>query len=141
MASRKAIGFGRFEFRSKQRVAIPANWKHALAMLPHLAECAKQGKTITYKELGDLIGHPAFYLGGPLDVLRDEILVRHNLPRLDALVVNQDTAEVGEMFYKGGRGELDDETFGDLLSHERKRVFEFQNWDKVIANIISHYTV
>lgn len=108
-------------------------------MLPHLARCAKEGRTITYNELGRLIGHPPFYLGRPLDILRDEVFLRHNLPRLDALVVNQDSGEAGESFYQGGRESLDDEAYHELLEEERGRVFAFQRWDDVVANIIKHY--
>lgn len=108
-------------------------------MLPHLAACAKERRTITYKELGALIDYPAFYLGGPLDVLRDEILLRHNLPRIDALVVNQNTHEVGDKFYADGRGELDAATFGQLLEDERERVYVFERWDQVIQRLREHY--
>lgn len=120
-------------------MAIPANWRRAFDMLPHLAQCAKDRRVITYKELGSLIDYPAFYLGGPLDVLRDEILLRHNLPRIDALVVNQDTHEVGEKFYADGRGDLDEETFRQLLDDERERVYRFDRWDEVIQRLREHY--
>jgi hypothetical protein len=120
-------------------MAIPANWNHALNMLPHLAKCAKERRTITYGELANLIGHSAYYLGGPLDVLRDEILERHRLPRLDALVVNQDAKEAGESFIKGGRHGLDDETYHDLLEDYRQKVFEYPNWEGVVERLVKHY--
>lgn len=90
-------------------------------MLPHLAARAKAKQTITYKELGELIGHPAFFLSGALDILRDKILIPNNLPSLDALVVNQETGEVGHMFYEGGRIEMDDAAYRELLDDERSR--------------------
>lgn len=120
-------------------MAISANWKHALDMLPFLAHCAKERRLITYKELGELVGYPAFYLGSPLDVLRDEILRRHDLPRLDALVVNQETMQVGEMFYEGGRDNIDDELFDDLLAGEREKVYAYDRWDEIVTNLHNMY--
>lgn len=120
-------------------MALAKNLKNALNMLPHLAECAKNRTTITYSELGEHIGVPAFFLGQSLDILRDNLLPKHNLPRLDALVVNKNTKEAGEQFYEDGRGKMSDEDFKALLEVEREAVYAYPNWDKVVANLRSHY--
>lgn len=78
-------------------------------------------------------------MGGPLDVLRDDILERHNLPRLDALVVNQDAKEAGESFIKGGRQGLDDETYHALLEDHRQKAYDYPDWDGVTERLIKHY--
>lgn len=121
-------------------MAIPKTWKNALAMLPHLAECAKARRTITYGELGALIGVPAFYMGQSLDVLRDELLPRHNLPRIDALVVNKESREAGDSFFEGGREGLADDTYRSVMDEQREAVYAYPNWDKVVANVIAHYS-
>ena len=97
-------------------MALPRNGVLALDMLPHLARCAKARETITYTELGALIGHPAFFLSGPLDYLRDQILLRHDLPRLDALVVNAETKEAGASFYADGREQISEAEYSDCWS-------------------------
>lgn len=96
-------------------------------------------RKITYGELGQLIGHPPLFLGAPLDVLRDEILERHHLPRIDALVVNAETLEVGDNFYKGGRGQMSDEDYRALLDDERVRVIAYGNWGAVIPRLLALY--
>jgi len=120
-------------------VATPKVWKNALAMLPHLAKCAKERRTITYGELGALIGVPAFFMGQSLDVLRDQLLPRHNLPRIDALVVSKDSGEAGDSFFQGGRDALADEEYRSVMVDQREQVYAYPNWDTVVANLIAHY--
>lgn len=108
-------------------------------MLPHLAKCAKERRTITYQELGELIGKPPYYLGQTLDILRDRIFAEHHLPRLDALVVNKESREAGSSFYAGGRDNLSDEQYRDLLDYERKKVFDYAKWDEVVLKLQERY--
>ena len=73
--------------------------------------------------------------------MRDTFLVAHNLPRLDALVVNKETGEVGDSFYAGGRKGLTDEQVHELLEHERQKVYEFTRWDEIVQNLRRHYGI
>lgn len=108
-------------------------------MLPHLAQCAKEQRLITYGELGKLVDVYPLYMTKPLDVLRDRILVEHRLPRIDALVVNQDTKEVGDSFYEGGFGNLSLDDRRSLLDAERAKVFQFPDWETVIERLRNYY--
>lgn len=120
-------------------MAIPKSLENALDMLPHLALCAIEKRTITYGELGELIGVPAFFMGQSLDYLRDQILPNHKLPRLDALVVNKESKEAGESFYAGGAEGIDKSDFHDLLEWERQKVYEYERWAEVIPRLRVHY--
>src|SRR2546423_15635946 len=99
---------------------LPKDLVTALDLLPHLARCAREKRTITYGELGKLVGHPHFYTRGRLDVLRDRILPAYNLPRIDVLVVNKETQHPGESFFEGGRGEMSDKDYDDITTHLRE---------------------
>lgn len=120
-------------------MAMQKSLANALDMLPHLARCAKERRTITYSELGASIGIPAYFLGQSLDFLRDQILPKHNLPRLDALVVNKETREAGDSFYEGGREGISKEDYHDLLESERQRVFDRDDWDALVRRLQLHY--
>ncbi len=111
----------------------------AMEMLPHLAVCAKERRTITYGELGAKIDVIPLYMTKPLDTLRDRILIKHGLPRIDALVVNKETREVGDSFYPEGFGTLTLEDRRALLDSEREQVYNYENWEKVILNLKRHY--
>jgi len=120
-------------------MAPPKNFLLALEIMPHLVVRARERRTITYGELGKLIHHPPLFIGKPLDVLRDQILIKHGLPRLDALVVNQETHEVGSEFYAGGREGINDTDYRQMLNEERKRVYDYERWDEVVTNLRRHY--
>lgn len=121
-------------------MAVDKNVLKALDLLPHLATCAKERRTITYAELGEKIGHPAFYMGPILDILRDRILPQHRtLPRIDSLVVSKETGEAGDNYFEEGRDGLSDDDYHALLTEEREKVFVFKNWDRVVFNLQSMY--
>jgi len=117
------------------------DFEKAMEMLPHLALCAKERRTTTYGELAALIGVFPLYMTKPLDTLRDRILIQHQQPRIDALVVNQETREVGDSFYAEGFGAMTIEDRRALLDFEREKVFTYENWEKVIQNLRRHYGV
>ena len=94
---------------------------------------------MTYQELGSLIGVPAYYLGSSLDVLRDNLLPKHNLPRIDALVVNKETKEAGASFYAGGRDGISNADYRDQLAFERRKVYKYEKWDEVVARLHAVY--
>jgi hypothetical protein len=120
-------------------MAKPWDFTKAMEMLPHLAHCAKERRKITYGELGALVDVFPLYMTKPLDVLRDRILLEHHLPRIDALVVNQETGEVGEHFYAEGFGSMSAEERTSLLDYERQKVFDYPRWDEIIGNLQRHY--
>lgn len=123
----------------EKHMAKPWDFTKAMEMLPHLAACAKDRRKITYGELGALIGVAPLYMGKPLDVLRDRILLEHKLPRIDALVVNQETGEVGESFYADGFQGMSMEDRRSLLDHERELVYAYPRWSEIIERLRCHY--
>lgn len=66
-------------------------------------------------------------------------MAAHNLPRLDALVVAKDSGEAGHDFYDGGREGISDEDYHSMLEDERRRVYDFADWDATILRIQAHY--
>lgn len=133
------VNYVLFFERHSSEMAIQKSLANAFDMLPHLAKCAKSKTTITYTELGELIGVPAFLLGQSLDFLRDHILPKHNLPRIDALVVNKESQEAGGNFYECGKGNLSEDEFHNLLDWERQKVFEYGRWDEIVPRIQALY--
>lgn len=120
-------------------MATPKTFQLAVEIFAHLVACAKDRRTITYGQLEKLVGHPAYFLGKPLDVLRDQILLEHHLPRLDALVVNKDTREVGDNFFADGRGSISNADFKRLLDGEREKVFAYERWDEINLRLRAMY--
>ena len=66
----------------------------ALAIIPVLRLLAQRQETTTYKELGEIFGLHQKAIPGYLRVV-DIYCTQHNLPRLNYLVVNQETQVAG----------------------------------------------
>jgi putative restriction endonuclease len=111
-------------------LAASISWQlkvKAYRALPHLVATAKAGKTITYKELGDKIGlhhRPLQYVFG---YIRDDICRRHDLPMLNALVVNADTQEPGGGWLPAG--------FQADVDEEQARVTALGDWEAALREI------
>lgn len=71
-------------------ISQPKTPQRAAQIWPLLAWCALHRQTITYEEVGALIGVPPVGLGGFLDAI-DAYCVGKGLPRLAALVVSKKT--------------------------------------------------
>jgi hypothetical protein len=72
-------------------------------------------------------------------VLRDDILAKHQQPRLDALVVGKESGEAGNSFYAEGREALSDANDNELLNDGRQRVFAYGRWDEMVKRLQLHY--
>lgn len=63
--------------------------KRAAAVLEQLKQCALQRRLITYSELATLVCSGPQNMGRPLGYIRDEVCLKHNRPRIDALAVRK----------------------------------------------------
>jgi len=111
----------------------------ALDILPHLAQCAKEHKTITYAELGTLVGKSAYYLSKSLDILKDKFLLAHRLPRLDALIIKNPTKGAVDRFLEPGAEPMSAEDYEKHVESLRQEVYAFTRWDEIVENLQSHY--
>lgn len=94
---------------------------------------------MTYGDLSKLVDHPAHFLGKPLAYVRDDICARHNLPLLTVLVVDAATGLPGDSFLPGGRGDLSDEQYREIVDEHSQRVFEYDRWEQTWENLTRHY--
>lgn len=120
-------------------MAVSIPFLKALDMLPPLRQCAKDKTTITYQELGALVGISPNFLSAPLDILRDRILIEHHLPRIDALAIDKETGEVGDNFLVDGREGISDKEFKKLIKAEREKVYAYERWDEIVSNLQMRY--
>jgi hypothetical protein len=112
----------------------PRTIENARRSLPHLVDCAKRGRTLTYGELGRRINKHHRPLPLALGYIRDEICRPRGLPLLNVIVVNQDSDVPGESFLPHG---------GTMSLTERRRqaqehqgqVFAYQGWDALLQEL------
>lgn len=111
----------------------------ALDILPHLAQCAKEHKTITYTELGTLVGKSAYYLSKSLDILKDRFLLAHRLPRLDSLIVKNPTKGAADRFLDPGSEPMSAEDYEKHVKALQEEVFSYAKWDEIVEKLQAHY--
>lgn len=111
----------------------------ALDLLPHLAKCAKERKTITYAELGTLVGKSAYYLSKSLDILKDKFLLAHRLPRLDALIIKNPTKGAADRFLDPGSDPMTAEEYEKHVESLRQEVYAYDRWDEIVEKLQAHY--
>lgn len=64
----------------------------------YLRECARDMRTVTYKELGDAVGLPAVGTPKPLGYIRDHFCIPRKLPLLTFIAVQSQSRRPGEGF-------------------------------------------
>jgi len=70
--------------------------KHAREVFEYLKRCAKQMRTVSYREIATVVGSHPIAMRFSLGYIRDNICREHGLPWLNAIAVNWDT------WYPGG---------------------------------------
>src|SRR5262249_42647441 len=68
------------------------------AVFEYIKQCAKDMRTVKYKEVADEVGLTAIGMAYPLGYIRDHICRNRRLPWLNAIVVNSDTRRPGDSF-------------------------------------------
>lgn len=111
----------------------------ALDLLPHLAKCANERKTITYAELGTLVGKSSYYLSKSLDILKDKLLLAHRLPRLDALIIKNPTKGAADRFLEPGSDAMSAEDYEKHVESLREEVYAYDRWDEIVEKLQAHY--
>lgn len=120
-------------------MALPPSVILGFKCVPALIEAAKERRTLTYTEIGDAIGHPAFYMGAPLKFVRDKICAEHGLPPLTVLVVDQISGLPGDNFFQGGHESLTPEAYRAIVEDLTLKVYEFKRWDEIWTNLQREY--
>ncbi len=68
----------------------------------YLRKCARDMRTVTYKELGDAVGLPAVGTAKPLGYILDHICIPRKLPLLTFIAVQSHSRRPGEGFLPDG---------------------------------------
>jgi hypothetical protein len=102
--------------------------------MPHLVNCAKEGKTITYKEIGDKINcyHRSFYQA--LYYIRDEFCIKNGHPIISGLVVKVDTQLPGKGWHPNANKWTKQEN-RKKFEDEKKRIFSYKQWDELLSQL------
>ena len=119
-------------------MALNESEKVGLRLIPILGNLAMKQETISYKEIGEFVGKHPRALSHPLAFVR-LICERHNLPRLDVLVVHTGDGLPGDSFIEGGREGLDDDSYRLVTDELRSEVFNYSRWAEVIPRLAKHY--
>lgn len=107
--------------------------ENAKLALPHLVHHAQMGKTLTYKQLGEKIDrHYRNAVPNLLGYIRDEICLKHDLPMLNAIVINNKTKLPGESFISGGTKHLSKKEYRERYEEIKDDVFAYDKWDDLI---------
>ena len=103
--------------------------ENAKLALPHLVHHAQVGKTLTYKQLGEKIDrHYRNAVPKLLGYIRDEICLKHGLPMLNAIVVNNRTKLPGDGFLSGGSKHLSKKEYEEI----KDEIFAYDKWDDLL---------
>jgi len=100
-----------------------------------LIEVAKQGGTITYKDLGKKTTRLPVSFSKTLERISD-ICIANNMPRLSAIVVSKETRrpQVGyyNVYYGGEQSPRNE---GILFAKDCVEIYEYDNWDSLLPLI------
>lgn len=110
--------------------------EYARKLLPHLIFAAKQGRLLTYGELGAKIGIHQRVVPRVLGYIRDEITIPRDLPYLNAIVVNRDTGIPGESWLPEGTSHLSHDEYVREFRNYRDKVFAYGiGWDRLLGEL------
>ena len=103
--------------------------------LPHLVHYARMRKTMTYSELGAMIGQHWRATSHLLYYIRDEICIPRGLPLLTAIVVSKSRGLPGESWLPGGTAHLSLEQYTQTYEAVRDQVFAFDGWEALLEDL------
>jgi hypothetical protein len=109
--------------------------ERAELILPHLVDCAKHRRTITYGDLGRKIGVHHRAISRPLGYIRDEICAPRGLPFITALVISQTTEMPGDNWLPEGTGHLTSDQYQEEYEKFRGEAFDCDKWDAVLEEL------
>jgi hypothetical protein len=102
--------------------------------VPHLIECARSRKTITYVELADKIGRHYRAVPHLLEHLL-RVCQKLNIPPIGTIVVSKTTGLPGDGFIiDGGAKKLvyGGTEYRQRVSDEQQRIYTHQNWASLL---------
>lgn len=108
---------------------------NAHVALPHLVHYARMRKTMTYGELGAMIGQHWRATSHLLFYIRDEICIARGLPLLTAIVVNKSSGLPGRSWLPGGTAHLSPEQYRQTYEAVRDEVFAFDGWGALLEDL------
>ncbi len=116
---------------------MPVDW-HAKAMdaLRILVQHAQQGNTTTYGELGESIGVHHRHVSRALQIIRDDICQGgERAPMINVLVLRKGDANPGPEVLGPWGDHLSDNGRQRTAASEQERVFEYDGWDDLLAEL------
>ncbi len=106
--------------------------ERSLKALPYLIRAAQSHKTVTYKEIGQVMGvhhrQVRYYAGH----VRDEICTPDGSPLLNCLIVNKKTKMPGESYLPFASKATTDEEARLEFENFRDEVFQFDGWNELL---------
>ncbi|HLL06115.1 MAG TPA: hypothetical protein VK539_36425 [Myxococcaceae bacterium] len=104
--------------------------KKSREVFEYLKVCAKEMRTVNYKEVADAVGLAAVGLGNQLGYIRDRICRKRGLPWLNAIAVNKGSRRPGDSFLPASVS-IDQADEERLWRGMVLQVFAYE-WDSVV---------
>jgi hypothetical protein len=104
--------------------------------LPYLVLCAQQQKTVTYRELGELL-HVNLHVGlSPILIyIRDHICDSLGYPLITAIVISEIINRPQNGFFPDGVAHLTEAEIWQKYERYRDVVFSFSRWNELLDKL------
>jgi hypothetical protein len=111
-------------------MALPAHITLGFRILPHLIDCAVNGRRTNVDELSAFVDGKTRLFGRALQWIRDYVCVQHNLPPLTVIMVHngRDTASNS---FSPAHINLSREEYEKLRAEKLEEVFAYPRWPAV----------
>jgi hypothetical protein len=116
-------------------MALPPHIPVAVKMLPHLVECAKDGRMTSYEEIAVAINAPSRLFSRPLAFIRDFICAGHNLPPLTVLVQKKGPDTASNSYDPAQFAALTQQEYKARQKEAVKSVHSYPRWDQALTGL------